>query len=88
MILPKTSNLFNVCITEGIYPMSFKVAEVQPIYKRGDPNKDTNYRPISLLSHFDKLFEKLSYDRLISYMENLKLLNESDFERPIRPLQL
>ena len=79
IISPRIGNLFNACITEGTYPMSLKVAEVKPIYKRGDPNKATNYRPISLLSHFDKIFEKLLYNRLISYMEQFKLLNERQF---------
>ena len=79
IISPRISNLFNACITEGIYPMSLKVAEIKPIYKRGDPNKATNYRPISLLSNFDKIFEKLLYNRLISYIEKFELLNERQF---------
>ena len=79
IISPRISNLFNACITEGIYPTSFKVAEIKPIYKRGDPNKATNYRPISLLSNFDKIFEKLLYNRLISYIEKFELLNERQF---------
>ena len=79
IISPRISNLFNACITEGIYPTSFKVAEIKPIYKRGDPNKATNYRPISLLSNFDKIFEKLLYNRLISYIEKFELLNEHQF---------
>ena len=69
-ILPRKArknDLFNVCIAEGIYPMNLQVAEVKPIDKRGNPNKATNYRPISLLFHFDKIFEKLLFSRLISY---------------------
>ena len=37
--------------------MDSKVAEVVPVFKKGDPNDVTNYRPISLLSNFDKFLE-------------------------------
>ena len=46
-----------------------------PIYKRGYPNLCTNYRPISLLSPFSKIFEKLIYSLLYSYLEKFNLLN-------------
>ena len=59
IISPILSNLFKACITEGLYPTCLKVAEVIPIYKRGDTSNASNYRPISLLSQFDKIFEKL-----------------------------
>ena len=62
------SDIFNRCLTEGVYPDSLKVAEVIPIFKKGDRNKTTNYRPISLLSQFNKVFEKLLYTRIYSYL--------------------
>jgi len=63
------SHLFNRCISEGIFPDSLKVAVVVPIYKKGDLNKATNYRPIFLLSQFNKIFEKLLHSKF-------NLLNE------------
>ena len=53
--------MFNVCLSEGTYPDLLKIAEVVPISKKGKRNKMTNYRPISLLSQFNKIFEKLIY---------------------------
>ena len=53
------SDLFNYCLSEGVYPDSLKVAEVIPIFKKGDHDETSNYRPISLLSQFNKIFEKL-----------------------------
>ena len=51
------SDLFNYCLSEGVYPDSLKVAEVTPIFKKGDHDKTSNYRPISLLSQFNKILK-------------------------------
>ena len=40
----------------------------------------TNYRPISLLSQFHKLFKKVIHTRLISYLDKYNLLNEHQFD--------
>ena len=61
VISPIISNLFNLCIETGVFPNCLKIAEVIPIYKKGDQNMPTNYRPISLLSQFDKIFEKMLF---------------------------
>ena len=63
IISPIISNLFNLCrpIETGVFPNCLKIAEVIPIYKKGDQNMPTNYRPISLLSQFDKIFEKMLF---------------------------
>ena len=74
IISPIISNLFNLCIETGVFLKCLKIAEVIPIYKKGDQNMPTNYRPISLLSQFDKIFEKMLFSRLFSYDKN-QLLN-------------
>ena len=43
---------------EGIYPSCLKISEVIPVFKKGNRNMATNHGPISLLSQYDKLFEK------------------------------
>ena len=53
-------HIFNLSISNGIVPDQLKVAKVIPIYKKGDKKLACNYRPISLLSIFDKLLEKKS----------------------------
>ena len=73
------SDLFNFCLIEGVYPDSLKVAEVIPIFKKGKQDKATNYRPISLLSQFNKIFEKLLYSRIYSYLVRYDLLNNYKF---------
>ena len=60
----------------GVVPDEMKIAKVIPIFKSSDRNSITNYRPISLLTSFSKLLEKLMYDKMISFL----LLNNSLFE--------
>ena len=53
------SVLLNKSLEYGIYPTKLKLAKVIPIYKNDDPSDPSNYRPISLLSVFNRIFEKL-----------------------------
>ena len=48
-------------LMEGIFLSEFKLAKVVPIFKYGESDKVTNYRLISVLSFFSKIFEKKSY---------------------------
>jgi len=51
-------HLFNTSICTGKVPDKLKLAKVIPVYKEGETHLPGNYRPISLLSVFDKLLEK------------------------------
>ena len=79
IISPIISNLFNLCIETGVFPNCLKIAEVILIYKKGNQNKPTNYRPISLLSQFEKNFEKMLFSRLFSYLDKNQLLGKNQF---------
>ena len=63
-ICPEITNplahVFNLSFTTGIVPDSLKLARVIPVYKKGAKNEPGNYRPISLLSVFDKILEKIN----------------------------
>ena len=50
--------IINKSIENGIFPNELKLARVVPIFKSGDPSSICNYRPISVLSFFSKIFEK------------------------------
>ena len=73
------SDMLNVCLTKGAYPDLLKIAEVVPLFKKGVRNKITNYRPMSLLSQFNKVFEKLLYTRIYSYLTKFNLLSDHQF---------
>ena len=70
LIVPILTKIFNKCICEGVYPDALKLARVTPVYKEGNTNKNetTSYRPISILTQVNRIFEKLLRDRLYSFL--------------------
>ena len=71
---PIICDFLNSCVEQGSFPDALKVPEV-PVFKKGDSNQATNYRPISLLSQFSKILEKLVFTRLYSFFEKFDLLS-------------
>ena len=67
IIAPVLCDLFNICMNVSVFPDVFKIAQVKPLFKGGDRRERGNYRPISLLPLFSKLFEKVIAMRLRSY---------------------
>ena len=49
-------DLFNVSLTLCILPSSWKISNVYPIFKSGDPSIPSNYRPVSLLNPSNNIF--------------------------------
>ena len=73
--------IFNLSFSSGCVPDQFKLADVIPVHKKDSVTCMNNYRPISLLSIFNKILEKLVYKRLlltniIFYMTNNLALGE------------
>ena len=79
IITPELVEIFNKCIVNGVYPNSLKIGQIIPIHKSGPKNLCNNYRPISLLSPFSKIFEKCIYDQLYCYLQEFKLLSPNQF---------
>ena len=71
--------LFNCSFSTGLVPDQFKVARVIPIHKKGSSFLASNYRPIFLLSIFNKVIEKLMYNRIMSYLEKFSILHNNQF---------
>ena len=75
LVVSPMTRLFNRCITERWFPDVFKLACVSPVYKKGDVEDLSNYRPISILPVIGKVFERLLKDQLVQYLEHVALLN-------------
>ena len=54
-------------LKDGVFPQLMKIAKVIPIFKKGDASLLKNYRPISLLPIFSKIYERVVYNRLYKH---------------------
>ena len=62
------SHIFNRSILSGVVPKELKIARVTPVFKKGGNLTDVNdYRPISLISSFSKILEKIVCNQLKDY---------------------
>lgn len=74
LIKPLT-HLVNSSFISGIFPNKLKVAKVKPLFKHGDSCNVANYRPLSLLSSFSKIFERIMADQFTEYLETNNLID-------------
>jgi len=82
--IPKTFSrvfipLFNLSLATGIFPESFKKSIITPVYKNGDRKLTQNYRPISLIITFSKIFEKCIKEKLLNFLEHTNFLSSKQF---------
>ena len=78
-VSPFLALLVNQSFQSGIFPDKLKIAKVISLFKKGNPELPSNYRPISLLPIFSKIFEKLMYRRLYRFLEIHKVLYSLQF---------
>ena len=71
--------IFNLSFSSGYVPDQFKLADVIPVHKKDSVTCMNNYRPISLLSIFNKILEKLVYKRLITFIDKYNILYDKQF---------
>ena len=68
--------ILDKCIQTGKYPSLWKKANVQPVHKKNSRQDKTNYRPISLLPIFSKIFEKILFDAIYKHLISNDLLSK------------
>ena len=71
--------IINMSFMEGVFPSELKLAKVIPIFKSGDSTKMSNYRPISILSFFSKIFEKLMYNIVNNFLYKNEVIYKYQF---------
>ncbi len=72
-LVPQLLHLFSTCWQWSYTPLSWRVAQVVPIHKKGSKSDPGNFRPISLTSIFRKLFEKCLYPSLLEQSPTLDI---------------
>ena len=79
LVSPLLTYIMNRSLTSGSFPQFLKIARVIPIFKAGDRNQLGNYRPISILPIFSKIFEKIVFKQLYSFLNKFDLLHSAQF---------
>ena len=77
------SAIINSSMSTGVFPDALKIAKVCPVFKNGEKSDFQNYRPISVLPSFSKIFEKVVNNRLLSYLDanNILCRNQYGFRK-------
>ena len=79
IICPILELNFNHLMKEGIFPDKLKIGKISPIYKKENRELLENYRPISTLPIFGKIFEKIIYARLYNYFTSQGIIHDKQF---------
>ena len=79
LLAPILLIIFNKCIDLGYYPNAMKIGEVAPVFKKGELDGKNNYRPITVLTQFNQIFEHLLYKRYISFFEKFDIITKKQF---------
>ena len=72
--------LINHSFSVGSFPDELKLAKVIPNFKSGSSRELHNYRPISVLNTFCKIYEKLMYNKVITLLDIYNIIDQNQFE--------
>ena len=79
LILKPLTHLINLSLMQGIFPGELSISRTVPVFKKGCRKDVSNYRPISLLPTFSKIFEKVVYKQLYNYLTLNNILSKKQF---------
>jgi len=73
------THIYNLSLRSGSFPYEWKLAKVKTLYKKGDKYDIQHCRPISIISVFAKLLERLMFNRFIPFLYENKILTEAQY---------
>jgi Notch-like protein len=73
------THICNAALNSGVFPDRLKYAIVKPIHKKGSKQDILNYRSVSLLTSFSKVFERLTCNRLYTHFNMNNILVQEQF---------
>ena len=78
-IIEPVTHLIHISFKSGVFPSELKLAKVVPIFKSRDSSSVNNYRPISVLSFFSKVFERVVFNCVLDFMCKNNVLYDYQF---------
>lgn len=79
IILIPLTNLINQCIRNNVFPKFLKCSKVLPLFKSNCMDNPANYRPISIVPIFAKIFEVVLKIQITTYFENSNLFTSCQY---------
>ena len=76
VLSPLLAEIINIGYQTSVFPDCMKTASIKALHKKEDPDKITNYRPISILPTLSKIFERAATDQLVEHLEKNNLLSK------------
>ena len=73
------AHIWNLSVAQGIFPDMWKISKSIPILKSGDSNDPLNYRIVSLINQFSKIFERIAFKRLNDFLEMNNFFSKNQF---------
>ena len=70
------ADIFNSSLESGDFPNIWKIARVTSVFKTGSTTDLNNYRPISILSVFSKLIEKIAHDQFSTFLKEKSMFSK------------
>ena len=87
IIAPYLQCFFEFSFINGIFPENCSLAKIIPLHKKGNKTNPSNYRPISILTCFSKILERLKYNRFLEFFKKYNVIHKSQygFQKHIAP---
>ena len=79
VIIGPLTHVCSISLGTGSFPDQCKIDKIVPIFQKGEVNKFSNYRPVSVLPAVSKIFERLMYNRLIKFIDQLNIIDGNQF---------
>lgn len=80
ILAPLLVQFINQSLLDGKFPDSLKISRITPIFKKqGDQTDPNNYRPISVIPSFSKIYEKIIKTRLLEHLKDNNIINPKQY---------
>ena len=79
LILDPLLSTINLPLPSGFFPDRLKISKIIPIFKSDNASLAQNYRPISILPAFSKIFERAVYNRIFQFLVDNDILFKHQF---------